>query len=316
MTTTLLATMRDEAPFILEWVAYHRLIGFEKIIVFSNDCTDGTDEILNALHAIEAISHVAHEPDPTIKVAEQVGRHVLNNGMIAPGDWMIWLDADEFLNIHLGDGYTSDLITYLQKHDAQGMCISWRVFGDAAQERFEGMFLAEPFTRAAAEGEAWQNVKTIFQYSDKVTELFQHKPIFSPTFWSEGGTFQSSKPMMMQRDNRLAQQWVKGFKRGKITPEEAGWGAAQINHYAVRTRPLFAFKQARGRIGEANEGGKQRYNRAYFNGLNLNTAHDDSILKWTTPLRSEMASLADQLTAHCNLEAVLRRTYAEFIDVK
>ena len=34
--------MRDEGPYLLEWVAYHRLIGFTDIVVCSNDCVDGS----------------------------------------------------------------------------------------------------------------------------------------------------------------------------------------------------------------------------------------------------------------------------------
>ena len=41
--------MKDEGPFILEWIAHHRAIGFEQIIVFTNDCTDGTVRLLKSL---------------------------------------------------------------------------------------------------------------------------------------------------------------------------------------------------------------------------------------------------------------------------
>ena len=33
--------MRNEAPFILEWIAYHRAIGFDDFLIYSNDCSDG-----------------------------------------------------------------------------------------------------------------------------------------------------------------------------------------------------------------------------------------------------------------------------------
>jgi hypothetical protein len=190
MGTILLATMRDEAPFILEWVAYHQAIGFERIIVFSNDCSDGTDQVFGALEAAGQIIHVPHKPAPEKLVAEQISQYVLEYELIPDGDWVIWLDADEFLNIHEGQGTVSDLIA--ATGSARGMCISWRVFGDTGQDSFSGSFIAEPFTSCAEPEEAWQNVKTLFRMGSDVVEFFQHKPILSPTFWEQGGTFLSS----------------------------------------------------------------------------------------------------------------------------
>ncbi len=36
-------TVRNEAAFLLEWLAHHRGGGFTDFLVFSNDCQDGTD---------------------------------------------------------------------------------------------------------------------------------------------------------------------------------------------------------------------------------------------------------------------------------
>ncbi len=41
--------MKNEGPFILEWVAWQRLMGVDHILVFTNDCDDGTDAILDEL---------------------------------------------------------------------------------------------------------------------------------------------------------------------------------------------------------------------------------------------------------------------------
>ncbi|HLQ18006.1 MAG TPA: glycosyltransferase family 2 protein, partial [Tabrizicola sp.] len=41
----LVSAMRNEGPFLLEWVAYHRVIGVRQIVIVSNGSTDGSDEI-------------------------------------------------------------------------------------------------------------------------------------------------------------------------------------------------------------------------------------------------------------------------------
>lgn len=311
MVTTLLATMRDEAPFILEWVAYHQAIGFERIIVFSNDCSDGTDSLLNALDAAGQIVHVPHTPTPDKLVAEQVSQYVLEHELIAVGDWVIWLDADEFLNIHAGQGTVDDLIA--ATGHARGMCISWRVFGDAGQNAFPGSFIAEPFTSCAAPKEASQNVKTFFQMGADVIELFQHKPILSQNFWEQGGTFLSSTGKALAHQSRYTRLWSQGQKRGKIAADEAGWDIAQINHYAVRTKQLFEYKKARGRIGAANAGGKARYTSAYYKGLNLNSDTDTSILRWSNTVAAGVKRLADLIQPTVNIQALIAENYPKDI---
>jgi hypothetical protein len=45
----IIATAKDEAPFLVEWLAHHLALGFDKILVATNDCTDGTDALLDAI---------------------------------------------------------------------------------------------------------------------------------------------------------------------------------------------------------------------------------------------------------------------------
>ena len=45
----IVACMRNEALFLVEWVAHHLAVGFDRIIVFTNDCDDGTDVMLQAM---------------------------------------------------------------------------------------------------------------------------------------------------------------------------------------------------------------------------------------------------------------------------
>ena len=46
MKITAVTTQKNEGAFLLKWIAYHRLIGFTDIVILSNDCEDGSDEML------------------------------------------------------------------------------------------------------------------------------------------------------------------------------------------------------------------------------------------------------------------------------
>jgi hypothetical protein len=54
-------SVRNEAAFLLEWLAHHRAVGFTDFLVFSNDCQDGTDRMLDRLDALGHLTHLRNE---------------------------------------------------------------------------------------------------------------------------------------------------------------------------------------------------------------------------------------------------------------
>ncbi|MGB0799936.1 MAG: glycosyltransferase family 2 protein, partial [Planktomarina sp.] len=46
---TLVSTIKDEGPYLLEWLAYYKVIGFSHAEVFYNNCNDLSDDMLRAL---------------------------------------------------------------------------------------------------------------------------------------------------------------------------------------------------------------------------------------------------------------------------
>ena len=49
-------SMKNEGCFILEWVAYHLSIGVTHFLVYTNDCDDPTNEVLDRLEALEIVT--------------------------------------------------------------------------------------------------------------------------------------------------------------------------------------------------------------------------------------------------------------------
>ncbi len=102
--------MKNEAPFLLEWVAYHRVIGFDEIVICSNPSNDGTEELLAALAGAGVIRHLQAVPEPGEAAQSAAAKLFSAEIGYRDGDWYLWLDADEFLNIHVGARRVEDLI--------------------------------------------------------------------------------------------------------------------------------------------------------------------------------------------------------------
>src|SRR3978361_899827 len=142
----LVATMRNEGPFILEWVAYHRAIGFTDIVICSHDCVDDSPALLDHLEGLGLISHLRTLVEPGAK--PQLSAYAQAEALrgLQDVDWAMVLDADEFLNIHVGAGMVGDLIAAVPA--ATAFLINWRMFGNAGHETWQPGFVTERFTKA------------------------------------------------------------------------------------------------------------------------------------------------------------------------
>ena len=96
------ACMRNEGQFLLEWVAYHRAIGFDRVFVATNDCTDGTDRMLDRLAEIDAVLHIRNRIDPGIPPQVSGMRRILAHPAMKDIGWLLHCDADEFLDVTTG----------------------------------------------------------------------------------------------------------------------------------------------------------------------------------------------------------------------
>ena len=57
----LVTTVKDEGPNILEWIGYHRMIGFTDIVVFQNDSFDTTERALWTLQEMGVIRYLNND---------------------------------------------------------------------------------------------------------------------------------------------------------------------------------------------------------------------------------------------------------------
>ena len=63
----LVATMRNEGPYILEWLAYHRCIGFTDVLVCTNDCVDESPALLDRLEGLGLLVHLRSTPASSLR---------------------------------------------------------------------------------------------------------------------------------------------------------------------------------------------------------------------------------------------------------
>jgi len=233
--------MKNEAPYIVEWVAYHRAIGVDNFLIYTNDCTDGTDEILGRLQEMGVVEH--RNNDAWRGKSPQ--QHALNMSLKEPvvrnADWLLHIDVDEFVNVRCGNGTLQDFFDRVPH--ATNVAMTWRLFGHSGVKRLEDRFVIEQFDRCAP------------KYCPKPHTVWGFKTMFRNI-----GAYQK---MSCHRPNKLVEEhrdkvlWVNGSGQD-ITKEtvDNGWRSSQrsigydllqLNHYALRSADSFLIKRQRGR---------------------------------------------------------------------
>ena len=283
--------MRDEAPFLLEWIAYHQMIGFEQFVVYSNHCTDGTDLLLDEIARHLPLCHRRH--DPGAGSAQHHGAGLfMQSGFLAEGDWVMWLDPDEFLNVKRGLGNLPDLLGLIGPY--QGMPVPWRVFGDANRRFHPGRQISSAFTWAERLHRPGKRMlKTLCRVGPGLDRLRIHAPSMTPEFWTTSRTFLSSDGRPVDLADPAILRWSKGGAL-LIDAAEVSWDIAQVNHYHVRTEAGFALKHKRGcgSVGSAiHTQAHEKYAPGRFAANNPNIEEDRSILRHEPGLNRVMQGL-------------------------
>lgn len=280
MSVAVLACMRNEGPFLLEWVAYHRVIGFDRVIVATNACTDGSDLLLDALAAGGALTHLPHVPPVGATPQDSGMRAALAHLADAPADWLLHIDADEFLNLRAGNTLTDLLALGDQAHV---IALPWRAFGDSGHAQWPGATLPH-FTRCeAAANPETTKFKSLFRPAAFV-HAHDHMPIGpripAPHVVAASGAALDPAPVLSN----------KHHSRYRPLDLSLAPGLAVINHYAIRSTDCFRLRAARG-DGQGKDGAKYRPGSRWHRIANRNEAEDRSILRHWPATLAELARL-------------------------
>lgn len=308
MKITAVLTVRDEGAFLLEWLAHHRAIGFTDFLVFSNDCSDGTDAMLDYLQGIGQLTHVSN-PGPYDAAGiqwtalKQADKHPL----VKNADWLMCLDIDEFVNIHTGDGTLSALMEALPK--ATAIPLTWRLFGNNDIDAFVDAPITEQFQQAAPAVLYWPwraaMFKTLFKNDGIYKKMGIHRPRSPDKSRLDEALWFDTRGSEITDPSIKNQRLFSAFGRDN-------YPLAQLNHYALGARQSYVLKRARGRV---NRGGGVM-GMDYWVERNFNQAFDDTILHHSDKSAPHLAALrTDKTLASLHETAVTWRheTFARLL---
>ena len=260
---SLAAIVRDEGPYLREWLSYHRLIGVERFYIYDNESRDDTRKLL----------------EPWIERGLVIYRYVAGSRMQMPAysdavysarfttQWLALLDADEFLVPLCSD----DLRRFLrgfEKHPALG--INWIMFDSNGHDQpptAHGGLVTANYTRvhrSCHDGDAGKrHVKSIVNPREVMAVLNAHYAVY-----------RFRQPAV----NELHQPFY-----GPYTPRHSTT-CIQCNHYYSRSRQEYLRKVG---LARADNGKMRVFDEEVVNFPD--PAEDQAILRFVPRLQECLA---------------------------
>ena len=130
----IVTTVRDDGPFLLDWIAHYRAIGIQKFFVFSNDNCDNSDELLSRLNDHGIIVYIRNEMAPTTHPQRKVYQYSVEFlPQLRSYEWSFFLDTDEYF---VPSTRFANIQEIIRACDARygndkpsAICFHWRWYG-------------------------------------------------------------------------------------------------------------------------------------------------------------------------------------------
>lgn len=262
---------KNEAPYLVEWVAYHRLLGFKEVIVYENNSDDNSALILKSLADAGKITYRPWLLGKNESPQETAYRDAVRR---ARTDWILFIDCDEFLVLHEHNHVNDFLAPFHARKEVTAIGLNWRVFGSSGQSGNDGRLVTERFTKAATDDFVPNRHLKSFLRVRKIGRLI-HMHI-SQT---------SGKVVHASGRDLNMENW--GLS------DEVDLSVAQVNHYYTKSLEEYQIKKRRGQggAGENQPELKYWYSDEVFHIHDRNDLEDLSIGRWATALNAEVSQL-------------------------
>jgi glycosyl transferase family 92 len=252
------AIYRDEAPYLREWIEFHRLVGVERFFMYDNLSTDDHAAVLAPY--VESGIVVLHDWPLTERAQlpaydDCVRRHRDESR------WIAFIDIDEFLFSPGGQPLPEVLPDY-ERWPAVG--VNWAVFGPSGHERRPPGLVIESYDqrlRVEAKTIATTTIKSIVDPARVVSAAGVH----AFTYERLGTVDENHYPI-----------WGGRTKSPSIE-------RLRVNHYL--TKSLEEFQRLGTRVGQNPGSSVRRFELATREAWDHDSERDDAIMRYLPELR-------------------------------
>jgi glycosyltransferase involved in cell wall biosynthesis len=276
----LVAVVKNEGPYLLEWVAYHLMIGVEHVYLYDDGSTDDSLAAYQTLYKTGRLTvHRAIKTGRRHRAQEDCYEECRRRYGHRYKFLMPW-DGDEYLS--LKEGVTLQEFLDAIPENVGQVRLNWKSFGSGHQLYADfDKFVFERFTKHTAE-----------TYNSHITKLILRIQAMGDVDYKSD----QSRPITAHCSAILPEYRTVGAdlatdveNHGAIITPVLWNGLATCNHYPVKSFEEFlTIKKTKPRVyinPELLEAGSPVTN-SYFEEADRNEMSDESMLRHAQPLRT------------------------------
>ncbi len=247
------AIFKDEAPYLREWIEFHKIVGVDHFYLYNHMSSDNYQEVLRSYIAKGEVTLVdwSEEGGQLSAYRDCVNRH---------GDetqWITFVDIDEFI-VPNEDDSIKDFLQRFKNRPV--VLIYWKMFGSSGKmNRDVRRSVVEDFTMC--EEHYVYRGKIFFNTAFRFIENEGDHRFFPHFMWA------GYRKIKLPPVNLFQKICIKSWQ-----PIGKGEFPAQINHYYTRSFQEFQEKISR---GDAHRGGKSSHSIEEFRTFDKNCRCED-----------------------------------------
>jgi tetratricopeptide (TPR) repeat protein len=177
----LLTSVRNEGVWLPEWIAYHLALGFDKIVIYANDCTDSSDNLLKELDRFNYIKYIENKLSESDRPQFKAYFDALNiDKVVVDYEWVMVLDADEFLVLHQDDNIHQFIRRFDDSIDA--VAINWKIFGSSGHHSRTDDLVIQRFQQCSNYNNFRNGHIKSLARTKRILSFGVHIPIFAPGY--------------------------------------------------------------------------------------------------------------------------------------
>jgi hypothetical protein len=144
---------RDEGIYLPEWLAHYQPIGTDRIFIYTNDNSDGSDVLLRELAHAGLITLINNTLLKGVNPQRKAYQHaILLLDELRDYRWALFVDADEFLNFHTDEaGALPKFLSNIEQQFTTVLPGGWCSHGTGASQTAPS---------AETKSTCWNNIRT------------------------------------------------------------------------------------------------------------------------------------------------------------
>lgn len=272
MQLGLVTIQRNRGPWLVEWFAFHYLVGFRKFYFYAHRCDDNTAQILAQLgRRFDLTSFAIDTVSDKIQLSayQHACDHYANDV-----DWLAFIDGDEFIYPTAHATLQEALLPFAQDPSMSALGVYNRNFGSSGHlEEPTGLITENYRLRADEHFMAQRRVKSLVKGHQKIN--------------TTGNSHLFSTALGTVDELRRPVTW------GYMPDYTPSYQAFCINHYVCQSRAYFLnFKK---HSGHADASAAAVREEEWWSNFDTNAVYDHSLERFAASLRGMVNDIHTEL---------------------